>query len=353
MKFIVFVLFFIQLALANPCSEMFLHRREKGLFHNPTLYLGDELYLTEPLKDFIYPSHFIQGTHNLSNSHKGLATNLGKAWEESDFRYKYSVAKDFPIENIIAAPGHNTLRSESKINSLSKYILSEGGNNFGHDKLILNIITDNQKNIIDIDAWNGHHRLVAYLRAGKKSISEIGHQNLTILVNGNVRQWERWEHWLPAHGVNPNTKTKWQALSATEDGHTIKVAGDVSNFSLGSRQTVGQVEKNIYQNVLKTDKPKVVAVNVDFDNFHLVESRLNELRSQYSEIVLLPRYELEKLNKRAITEVVSYVKSNPEFNILLIDQQKYYQHFGNDPELMRRYVANAYSFRDLKMIFLD
>lgn len=347
---IIFVTLIMSFESMSSCDELFLPREQKGLFQTPTIYFGDELFTTSPLKDYIYPSHFIRRTQNLSEGHRGLARSLGKAWEESDFRYKFSVSKSFEIENIIAAPGHNTLRSESKINSLSKYILQDGGNNFSHDKLILNIITDDKKNIIDIDAWNGHHRLVAYLKAGKKTIEDIGHHNLTILVNGNVRQWERWEHWLPAHGINPNTQMKWKALSATEDGHTLRVAGDVSNYSLGSRQTVGQITENIFQK----EKPNVVAVHVDLESFNSQSVRLTELRTQYSEVILIPKiYGPKNLHQRALTEVVSFVKTNPELNLLIIDQQKYYQHFGRDPELMRRYVGNSYGYRDIELISLD
>jgi len=339
--------------LSSNCFNVYRPFVFKGNFENPAMHfngsIADDMLLT-PNKNLLGSSRFAKRTQDLSGlKETKLAKGLGKAWEESDFYYKFNTIKDFSISKIIAAPGHSTLRSVDNIKSLSKFINQKGGNHFGNDKLIINIITDSEKNIINIDGWNGHHRLVAYLEAGKKRISDIGDHNLTILVNGNFEAWNKWPHILPAHGVDVQKFKSWNKVIGSDDAYAISVDGAISNYALGSRQTVDQV----YKNVMRSDQSRIGLVylnpndKVD-DAIKLARQQLD--RHNYDEVVFVPRF--KGLNNQSITNSLTKIsdklKNENKINLLINDQRA---HLGSfDDKVIIKYIENLYASKKVSLI---
>lgn len=325
----------------------------KGNFENPSMHFNGSIaghMLLTPNKNLLGSSRFAKRTQDLSGLKDiNLAKNIGKAWEESDFIYKFNTIKDFPISKIIAAPGHSTLRSVDNIKRLSKFINQKGGNAFGHDKLILNIITDSNKNIINIDGWNGHHRLVAYLEAGKKKISQIGDHNLTILVNGNFEAWNKWPHILPAHGVDLNNFKNWSKVIGSDDAYAISVDGALSNFSLGSRQTVAQV----HQNVMRPDQSKIGILYLDLDDNldETIKLAREQIKlSSFDEVVLVPKLKSRENSKLSelIKQVSFKIQNENKINLLINDHRAHLKSF--DGKVIIKYIENLYASKNVSLI---
>lgn len=338
---------------SSVCFDIYKPFVFKGNFDNPAMHfnstISDHMLLT-PNKSLLGSSKFSRRTQDLSEIKDiHLAKKLGKVWEESDFYYKYNTVKDFSIAKIIAAPGHSTLRSVDNIKSLSKFINQKGGNHFGNDKLIINIITDSNKNIINIDGWNGHHRLVAYLDAGRKKISDIGDHNLTILVNGNFEAWNKWPHILPAHGVDLQKFKSWSKVIGSDDAYAISVDGALSNYALGSRQTVEQV----YKNVMRSDQSKVGVIYLNpkdkaEDIINFAKTKLN--KNNFDEVVFIPNF--QNLDSPSITESLTNLsnklRNENKINLLINDQRAHLKSF--DDQVIIKYIENLYASKRVSII---
>lgn len=358
MKKLIFCLLFTIIsssanAESTSCTDVFRSSVFLGNYSNSAMHFNHSIanhMLLTPNKSLVSSSKYAKRTQDLNTGHNpSLAKGLGKAWEESDFYYKFNIIKDFPISKVIAAPGHSTLRSVENIQRLSKFINQKGGNHFGNDKLILNIITDSEKNILNVDGWNGHHRLVAYLEAGKKNISQIGDHNLTILVNGNFEAWNRWPHILPAHGVDINKFKSWHKVVGSDDAYAISVDGALSNYALGSRQTV----KQVHTNVMRPDQSRVGIVHFSKDTN--IENYINlgkkELSNRnYDEIVFVPK--IIDLDQNSISKLIektaNKIKGNNNFNLLINDTRSMTGNFDN--KLLEKYIQNLYASKKVSVL---
>jgi hypothetical protein len=340
-------------AATSICFDVYKPFVFQGNFENPAMHfngtISDHMLLT-PNKSLLGSSKFTKRTQDLSGlNDTHLAKNIGKAWEESDFYYKFNTIKDFDISKIIAAPGHSTLRSVDNIKKLSKFINQKGGNHFGNDKLILNIITDSQKNILNIDGWNGHHRLVAYLEAGKKRISDIGDHNLTILVNGNFEAWNKWPHIVPAHGIDVKKFKPWSKIVGSDDAYAVSVDGALSNYAMGSRQTVNQV----YKNVMRTDQSKIGIIYIKPDDApeNIIKYAKQQLdKNGLDEVVFVPI--LKGVDNSSITksfsELSNKLKDENKINLLINDQRAHIDSF--DSGVIVKYIENLYASKKVSII---
>jgi|GEM_PF-1127412 len=288
---------------------------------------------------------------DLPENYQGLKSSVkAHIWQNKDGRFQS--IKDLRIADIIAAPGHSVLRSPEKIQSLADVIRKNVADNlFSHDPLIINIITNAQEQIVHIDGWNGHHRLVAYLEAGKTTIGEMGLNNLTILVNGHAENGQKWAHWLPAQGVDLKSNPNHSRVTGGDDPFTLSFDGGLSNFDLGSRYTVQGIKDRMALPKLK--------VGVYFGSFDPVHEGHMDIALKakeklgLDEVILIPNenplhkpnitplnHRLNMLARRAMKEkgINVYIGSSGE----LVDQ------FGNKALLLR--LMQLYGTDNLRLI---
>jgi len=243
------------------------------------------------------------------------------------------------------------LRSPEKVLGLSDYIAGTARASFSEDKLILNIITDESGNIKFVDGWNGHHRLVAYLKAGKSRVSDILEENLTILVNGKTTEDDVWKHWVPAHGVDLNTLLGYTRAQGA-DFATLSVSGELSNFAMGARTTVA----GLLRNTLGRVRPKIGVFFGSFDPPHLGHMETASAAMEkfgLDRVVFIPnRMPLHKPN---ITNIGTRLEMlgdligpSERLNLYIGDNSKLVTEMGNE-SLLRR-IGQLYGTNNIFQI---
>lgn len=255
-----------------------------------------------------------------------------------DAAQKLDILKDYPIEDIVAAPGHRQLRNTKQVEGLTNYIKSTDGGDFSHDKILLNVVTDAEGNIKSVDLWNAHHRLVAYLEAGKKNIGSLKLNNVEVLVNGVHGKGEKWGHYLSSGGVDLRKVSDFTPVPAGGDIRvgTISVDGGLSNFELGSRNTLRQ----LHTNTLKVARrPKVGVYFGTFDPIH--EGHMKVIRDTIEnlgldELVIVPN--MNPIHKagaipvgKRLEIVALRIKDEPKVNLYLGDSAAIIDKFGRNP----------------------
>ncbi|MEO5969247.1 MAG: nicotinate-nicotinamide nucleotide adenylyltransferase [Bdellovibrionia bacterium] len=255
----------------------------------------------------------------------------------SDAETRFQALANFPIAAIVAAPGHRILRNPAQLKSLVEYIERNHGGDFSRDKILINLIVDKaekkEAQILSVDVWNAHHRLVAYMKAGYTRIGELNLSNMVILINGRTASNLPWDHYIPAAGLDleksPVSYVKVKPSKEIRPA-TIAVAGTFSNFVLGSRNTVGQ----LYRNTFDWKFPKIGIYFGTFDPVHeghidLIKYALNHYG--FDEIIIVPN--INSINKsnaspseKRLEMLKIRVKDEPRINLytgdssLLIDQ---------------------------------
>lgn len=163
---------------------------------------------------------------------------------------RFDLLKNFPISSMIAAPGHRVLNQPQQLEGLIQYIRQSNGGDFRKDPILLNLITDSQDRVAFVDVWNAHHRLVAYLHAGYQTLGSLNPNNIEILVNGSRSNGEEWAHYLPIAGVDLNQLKNFSPLplqgTPSIRSGSIKGPGKDSNFSLGSRTSMGKLHESSF-----------------------------------------------------------------------------------------------------------
>lgn len=251
---------------------------------------------------------------------------------------KLQILGDLPIENIIAAPGHRQLRNIKQVNGLTKYIKDSDGGDFSHDKILLNVITDAEGKIKSVDLWNAHHRLVAYLEAGKDKIGQLKERNVEILVNGVKSDGRKWGHYLSSGGVDWRSINGFSVVPAGGDIRigTISVDGALSNLELGSRNSLRQ----LHTNTLKVERrPKVGVYFGTFDPIH--EGHVKVIRDtvralKLDELIVVPNvnpsHKSGALPIAKRLEILSIrLMNEPKVNVYMGDSSVIIDKFGRNP----------------------
>lgn len=202
---------------------------------------------------------------------------------------RFDSIKNISISNIIAASGHNVLRNPFQLDDLSNHIKSCNGGCFKHDPILINIVTEEENRVVSVDLWNAHHRMVAYIKSGYRLISDLDPSNLTILVNGHDFNGELFAHFVSVAGIDIESFRSFHVLPPggyIRNG-TLSVDGRLSNFELGSRNTIGQLYKNTFH-------PGQHRVGIYFGTFdpihegHIANIMTAITKMNLTEVVLVP-----------------------------------------------------------------
>lgn len=263
----------------------------------------------------------------------------GALTESSSLQKRFEVLKLFPIGQIAAAPGHRFLRKPEQIKGLIDYIEKNPYANFGGDKIILNVIIDQQNKVESVDLWNAHHRLVAYMKNGYLKIGDIPQKNIEILVNGKKEEGEDWVHYLPSAGVNWDHVDNFSKVPAGGDIRegTISVSGKFSNYFLGARNSLAQ----LYENVFNTNR-KMMKVGVYFGTFDPIhEGHIGIIKKaiealQLDEVIIVP-------NVNPIHKIATPIKvRNEMIEIRIKNENKINLYTGKSDEIIDKFGRNPF-----------
>lgn len=260
----------------------------------------------------------------------------------------------FPIANITAAPGHVYIRNPKQLAGLKSYIASSSGGDFRHDPLLINLITDESGNVLSVDLWNAHHRMVAYLEAGYDTLGQIPEQNFQILLNGATAEGYPWAHYISVAGLDETKNIQQFTIPVSERIHvgTIGVEGKYGNFLLGSRNSIAQLRKNM----LYRKSPKIAVFFGTFDPPHvghlnIIEKAIEELHLDEAVIVANPT----PAHKPEVTPVAlrnemlrRLLKGKPRINLYLGDAGVIVNHHGRDPFIER--MIQTYGSHELYQV---
>lgn len=270
---------------------------------------------------------------------------------EANAEQRLAAISGLSLAEITAAPGHRKLRDPGQIGRLEKYIRESGGGDFSKDPLILNVITGKDGRVTDIDLWNGHHRFVAYMKADYRTLGQLPKSAFRILIDGRTENGEKWDHFVPAGGLDFNGGFEARAIPKEwgVDPGTMAVEGSVSNRRMGSRSTMGRVFKNTFE----SKEPKVGVYFGTFDPVHEghVAVALAALKKHgFDEVVLIPNYSpLHKPNATAIADRLRMtalrVARDPGLNLYVGRSDRLIEPFGNDPVIER--ISQIYGTREV------
>lgn len=263
--------------------------------------------------------------------------NLTSLTPDANKATRFKTLAPFPIGKIIAAPGHRLLRKPGQVAGLTDYIKNNSGGDFSEDRILLNVITDKSGKIKEVDLWNAHHRLVAYLQAGYQTIGDLQSKNLTILVNGRNRGEEIWPHFLPSAGIELKEYPDFHIIPVGGDIRvgTVGVSGELSNYDLGSRSTIQRLAENTF----RKDSPRIGVYFGTFDPLH--ENHVNVARTakeqeKLDEVIFVPN--LHAAHKPSATAAhhrlnmsAARLGKEPGFNLYVGDSDSIIDNFGRAP----------------------
>ncbi len=258
------------------------------------------------------------------------------------------------IGAVIAAPGHRLLRNPKQIDGLVQYISSSAGGNFQHDPLLLNVVTGIDGRIRTVDLWNAHHRLVAYMKAGYLTLSQIPAENLKILINGVSENGEMWGHFLSIAALDPAMMKDYSTVPVGGDIRpgTVSVDGRLTNFELGSRNTIGQ----LFTNTFSSRQPKIGILFGTFDPVH--EGHISTAKSAkqqfgLDEVILIanpstphkPSASSENTRTAMLKERLALEEG---VNLYVGDAKQIVDQFGRDPIFER--ISQIYGTKSIYQV---
>lgn len=309
-------------------------------------------FAKEPLKDASFESLSDLGAHPPK-----LSQVTGKVLPGSTEEERLRAIELLPIAEVTAAPGHRTLRNPAQVDGLVKHIQETGGQ-FSHDPLLINVTTDTEGNPLTVDLWNAHHRLVAYLKAGYKTLGDVDPKNIKVLVNGKPAGMEHsWGHYLSIGGVDvenlPNGTYELMPPGGDIRVGTVSVAGDQSNHGLGSRNSIRQ----LYANTFQKQKPKVGVIFGTFDPFHEGHLRAAKDAAQemgLDEVVVVVNWNsIEKPNateaRTRLKILEQRLRTEPKINLYIGDSSQLIDKFSSREPLIER-IAQTYGTQDLYQV---
>lgn len=277
-----------------------------------------------------------------------------KVFEGQTKEERFKAISELLLDQVIAAPGHRFLRKPQQVEGLAKYIRENNGGNFQHDKILINIVTDSEGKIREVDLWNAHHRFLAYRLAGFERLGQLNTENIDILVNG-VQPWgEPWGHYLPAAGIDLSKFRDFRVVPVGGDIRqgTISLSGKLTNYELGSRNTIGQ----LMANTMREYKPKVGVYFGTFDPIHeghIYVAKHAIEAAGLDEVLIAPNLtSIEKPDASSPQHRVRMtslrVKKEGGVNVYTGDSASLIDQFGRDPFFER--VGQIYGTKKLYQV---
>ncbi len=351
LKLLLFLFLFQAPLFAENC-KVFLESRLRVEIDHGKSFLYDGLLKKKHL--FNKDLKFVSDDLNPINFYQ-IQKNL-PPFEWSSMESRQQIISDFKIENIVAAPGHRFLRNKKQVAGLEKYIKESSGGDFSHDKILLNLIIEDNK-LISVDLWNAHHRLVAYLEAGYETIGQLKLSNLEILINGERVNGEKWGHYLSLAGINSQNLKSYSVVPAHGEirNGTVSVDGAVSNFQLGSRNSLKQLRFNTKTAI----EPKVGVYFGTFNPIH--EGHIGLIKQAkklhgLDEVLIVPN--INPIHKSGVTDIklrnemiAARIKNEPGLNLYVGDSAEIIDKFGRDPFFER--VTQIYGSYNLHQLIGD
>jgi nicotinate-nucleotide adenylyltransferase len=277
-----------------------------------------------------------------------------RVFENQSKEERFKAISELLLDQVIAAPGHRFLRKPQQVEGLAKYIRENNGGNFQHDRILINVVTREDGKIREVDLWNAHHRFLAYRLAGYDRMGQLNLDNIDILVNG-IQSWgENWGHYLPSAGIDLTKFREYRVVPVGGDIRegTLSLSGRLTNYELGSRNTIGQ----LMINTMREYKPKVGVYFGTFDPIHEDHIRVVKTAMQSAEldeVLIAPNMNsIEKPNasdpKHRIAMTVLRVKKEPGLNVYTGDSASLVDKFGRDPFLER--IGQIYGTKKLYQV---
>lgn len=267
---------------------------------------------------------------------------------------RLAAIKSLSIKDIIAAPGHRLLQNPKEVEGLAHYISQSGGGNFQHDPLLLNVVINSAGKVQTVDLWNAHHRLVAYMKVGYQTLAEIPSYNFKILINGTLENGEKWGHFLSIGALDPVMVKNYSIIPVGGDIRvgTVSVDGQLTNFELGSRNTIGQ----LFNNTFRLSQPRIGVYLGTFDPVH--EGHIDtvlQAQKQFSldEVVVIPNFTpLHKPNASAFTTRLNMLKNRlaleEKVNLYIGESKPIVDQFGREPLIEQ--ISQIYGTKNIYYI---
>jgi nicotinic acid mononucleotide adenylyltransferase len=259
------------------------------------------------------------------------------------------------IGDLTSAPGETFVRQKDHVIELvKKFRLFKKSD----QKIILNIVTDNSNGVGkvgSVDVWTGGEQLVALMRSGLTSISQIPRENLVILVNGCTSQKrECWKHWVRAAGVDlrmnyDEDPPKFQFKHLPNDRESIEVEGYISNYKLGSRTSLASLNRS-----LERKMPKISISIITGDpphSGHLGLSKYSTNTEKFDEAIILVNDAGHKkassfVHRSNMTSLLA--DSESQINVMQRMYKKFDDAFGRDALVER--MQNLYGTTDVYIL---
>ena len=259
------------------------------------------------------------------------------------------------LSDIIAKPGHMITRNPQKILWFGKNdpdLAVKREKRDQPDQAVLNVITDEDGKILFVDAWDGHHRLLGAMYAGKQKLSELHESGLKILLNGIDAEGNAQKTTPPAAGVDFRNAQNWKPLNGQPYVRPTRqqsrfadvwINGAVSNWDQGSVFTLKDLLESNLMSPIHSVGVARLALNESIDLRQI--TKLSTLG--FDEILLVPsnKNQEQALSKK-IVELNQQLQQNSialRFNLYLGDAGGYISNFGEDSFLRR--VQEAYITR--------
>ncbi len=277
-----------------------------------------------------------------------------KVFENQSKEDRFKAISELPLDRVVAAPGHRFLRKPEQVKGLAEYISKNNGGNFQHDRILINIVTHHDGKIKEVDLWNAHHRFLAYRLAGFEKLGQLNLDNIDILVNGAQPWGEPWGHYLPSAGIDLNRFREFRVVPVGGDIRpgTVTLSGKLTNYELGSRNTIGQ----LMSNTMRDTKPKVGVYFGTFDPIHEGHVRVARAAMKSAgldEILIAPNLtSIEKPNasdsKYRVAMTALRIKKEDGINLYTGDSSSLIDQFGRDPFFER--VGQIYGTKKLYQV---
>ena len=159
--------------------------------------------------------------------------------EDIDTEERLGIIAEFPIGDVICAPGHRSLRVPAAVRDMADQILRSELDRILAEPILLGIFTDVRQGEVvlrSVDCLDGNHRLLAGLLSGRwQRVGDIPVDRLRARVNGwRARGTEPEPRWIPLEVAEASSldPADWSVVPESwgARGPTAMIPGGVSGL---------------------------------------------------------------------------------------------------------------------------